>query len=72
MSGRRGVWRRSVQRERPMVVHVTTTDMSLDWLLAPQLVAFGDADNFIFYRAGVSVYIDFRHARALGNEQEPR
>ena len=26
-----------------VVVHVTTTDMSLDWLLAPQLVAFGDA-----------------------------
>ena len=26
-----------------VVVHLTTTDMSLDWLLAPQLVAFGDA-----------------------------
>jgi glycosyltransferase involved in cell wall biosynthesis len=26
-----------------VVVHVTTTDMSLDWLLAPQLVAFADA-----------------------------
>lgn len=28
---------------RPKVVHLTTTDMSLDWLLAPQLVAFVDA-----------------------------
>ena len=32
--------RRAVKRERPLVVHVTTTDMSLDWLLGPQLVAF--------------------------------
>ncbi|MDP2292452.1 MAG: glycosyltransferase family 4 protein [Actinomycetota bacterium] len=28
---------------RPKVVHLTTTDMSLDWLLAPQLLAFADA-----------------------------
>ena len=28
---------------RPVVVHLTTTDMSLDWLLAPQLRAFIDA-----------------------------
>lgn len=25
---------------RPKVIHLTTTDMSLDWLLAPQLLAF--------------------------------
>jgi glycosyltransferase involved in cell wall biosynthesis len=42
------VLRRLVRRApRPagdrVVVHVTTTDMSLDWLLAPQLVAFADA-----------------------------
>jgi glycosyltransferase involved in cell wall biosynthesis len=35
--------RRSVVRERPLVVHVTTTDMSLDWLLGPQLRAFAAA-----------------------------
>lgn len=29
--------------DRPVLVHLTTTDMSLDWLLAPQLVAFADA-----------------------------
>ena len=27
-------------RQRPMLVHLTTTDMSLDWLLGPQLRAF--------------------------------
>ena len=32
--------RRQVTRSKPRVVHVTTTDMSLDWLLAPQLQAF--------------------------------
>lgn len=30
-------------RERPRLVHLTTTDMSLDWLLRPQLEAFADA-----------------------------
>lgn len=30
-------------RDRPLLVHLTTTDMSLDWLLGPQLVAFGAA-----------------------------
>jgi glycosyltransferase involved in cell wall biosynthesis len=35
--------RRRSTRDRPLVVHVTTTDMSLDWLLAPQLIAFGEA-----------------------------
>jgi glycosyltransferase involved in cell wall biosynthesis len=28
---------------RPLLLHITTTDISLDWLLAPQLVAFADA-----------------------------
>jgi glycosyltransferase involved in cell wall biosynthesis len=32
--------RRRVTRTKPRVVHVTTTDMSLDWLLGPQLRAF--------------------------------
>jgi glycosyltransferase involved in cell wall biosynthesis len=30
-------------RERPVLVHVTTSDMSLDWLLGPQLRAFDAA-----------------------------
>ena len=31
------------ERERPVVVHLTTTDMSLDWLLGPQLAALVEA-----------------------------
>ncbi len=42
MTGR-SLLRRRVTRERPRVVHITTTDMSLDWLLGPQLRAFADA-----------------------------
>jgi glycosyltransferase involved in cell wall biosynthesis len=38
-----GLTRRRVTRTTPLVVHITTTDMSLDWLLGPQLVAFRDA-----------------------------
>jgi len=34
------VSRRHVTRTKPRVVHITTTDMSLDWLLGPQLKAF--------------------------------
>lgn len=30
-------------RDRPVLVHLTTTDMSLDWLLGPQLRAFAEA-----------------------------
>ena len=35
--------RRAITRTRPLVAHITTTDMSLDWLLGPQLQAFGNA-----------------------------
>jgi glycosyltransferase involved in cell wall biosynthesis len=35
--------RRVAGRDRPVLVHLTTTDMSLDWLLGPQLVAYADA-----------------------------
>ena len=28
---------------RPRLVHLTTTDMSLDWLIGPQLRAFAEA-----------------------------
>lgn len=33
----------ATEPERPKVIHLTTTDMSLDWLLAPQLQAFAAA-----------------------------
>ena len=32
-----------VRPGRPILVHLTTTDMSLDWLLGPQLSAFAAA-----------------------------
>lgn len=35
--------RRKRTGDRPRVVHLTTTDMSLDWLLGPQLRAFTNA-----------------------------
>jgi glycosyltransferase involved in cell wall biosynthesis len=35
--------RRTPRRDRPRVIHLTTTDMSLDWLLGPQLQAFAAA-----------------------------
>ena len=34
---------RRVLAHRPKVLHLTTSDMSLDWLLKPQLVAFASA-----------------------------
>ncbi len=42
--GRPDIWHQmSRGGDRPVLVHLTTTDMSLDWLLAPQLVAFAEA-----------------------------
>lgn len=41
-----------------MVVHVTTTDMSLDWLLAPQLVAFGDAGYEVVGMSAAGPHVD--------------
>lgn len=35
-------------RSRPRLVHVTTTDMSLDWLLGPQLRAFANEGFEVF------------------------
>lgn len=41
-------------RRRPRVVHVTTTDMSLDWLLRPQLERFAAAGYEVVGLAGPS------------------
>jgi glycosyltransferase involved in cell wall biosynthesis len=35
--------RRVEGRDRPVLAHLTTTDMSLDWLLGPQLAAYAKA-----------------------------
>jgi glycosyltransferase involved in cell wall biosynthesis len=34
---------RDMVRDKPRLLHITTTDMSLDWLLGPQLLAFQQA-----------------------------
>lgn len=54
MGGGRG------RRGRPRLVHVTTTDMSLDWLLGPQLRAYAGAG---FEVVGISA--PGPHVRAL-------
>ena len=45
-------------RRRPRVVHLTTTDMSLDWLLRPQLEAFVAAGYEVVGVAGPSGHAD--------------
>ena len=50
--------RASEHRDRPLVVHLTTTDMSLDWLLAPQLLAFQRAGYDIVDIDGVRMKFD--------------
>ena len=57
------------RRDRPWVVHVTTTDMSLAWLLGPQLQAFDEAG---FEVIGVSAPGPYgADLEALGVEHRP-
>ena len=53
---------RTNPRSRPRLLHVTTTDMSLDWLLGAQLRAFAAAGYEVM---GVSARTDPAHADAL-------
>src|SRR2546421_10333938 len=43
---------------RPMVIHVTTTDISLELLLGPQLEAFADAGLEVFGASAPGPYVD--------------
>jgi len=49
-----------VGRQRPRLVHLTTTDMSLDWLLRPQLEAFAAAGYEV-----IGISAPSGHAEAL-------
>ena len=49
---------------RPVVVHLTTTDMSLDWLLGPQLRAFIDAGYDVVGMSAPGSHVD--ELRAMG------
>ncbi len=51
---------------RPVVVHLTTTDMSLDWLLGPQLQAFADAGYRVIGMSAPGPHVD--HLREQGVE----
>lgn len=62
------IWRRP-HRDRPLVVHVTTTDMSLDWLLAPQLIAFSDAGFDVVGMSAPGPHV--AHLEALGIAHVP-
>jgi len=52
-------------RERPLVVHVTTTDMSLAWLLGPQLEAFGAAGYEVVGVSAPGPYVEQLEARGV-------
>jgi glycosyltransferase involved in cell wall biosynthesis len=58
--------RRRVTRSKPRVVHVTTTDMSLDWLLAPQLKAFKAAGYEIIGLSAAGPHVT--HLEEMGIE----
>ena len=45
------------RRERPVVVHVTTTDISLELLLGPQLRAFRDAGYDVIAMSAPGPYV---------------
>ena len=49
---------------RPRLVHVTTTDMSLDWLLGPQLRAFAAAGYEVIGMSAPGPHVE--HLEAMG------
>jgi len=49
---------------RPRVVHLTTTDMSLDWLLAPQLRAFDAAGYEVIGMSAPGPHVE--HLQSMG------
>lgn len=51
-------------RQQPRLVHLTTTDMSLDWLLAPQLEAFAAAGYEVVGMSAAGEHV--AHLRELG------
>ena len=57
--------RRHTVADRPRkVVHLTTTDMSLDWLLAPQLLAFADNGYDVVGMSAPGPHVE--HLESLG------
>jgi glycosyltransferase involved in cell wall biosynthesis len=50
---------------RPRLVHVTTTDMSLDWLLGPQLEAFAAAGYEVLGASAPGPHVEALEARGV-------
>ena len=50
---------------RPRLIHVTTTDMSLDWLLGPQLEAFIEAGFDVSGASAPGPHVDAIEARGV-------
>ena len=50
---------------RPRLVHITTTDMSLDWLLGPQLEAFADAGFEVLGASAAGPHVEAIEARGV-------
>ena len=63
--------RRQVTRTRPRVVHVTTTDISLDWLLAPQLQAFEAAGYEIIGLSAAGSHVAHLEELGIGHVDVP-
>ncbi|MCB0956320.1 MAG: glycosyltransferase, partial [Ilumatobacter sp.] len=49
----------------PRLIHLTTTDMSLDWLLAPQLVAFAAAGYEVVGASAAGPHVPALAARGI-------
>ncbi len=49
---------------RPRLVHLTTTDMSLDWLLGPQLCAFAEAGYEVIGMSAAGKHV--AHLESMG------
>jgi glycosyltransferase involved in cell wall biosynthesis len=74
----------SLKSTRPLLVHVTTTDMSLEWLLGPQLEAFAGSGFEVVGASGPGPFVEalrrrgvehvaLRHAtRAMAPAQDAR
>jgi len=51
----------------PRLVHLTTTDMSLDWLLRPQLEAFADAGYEVIGMSAPGPHVSALRASGIGH-----
>jgi glycosyltransferase involved in cell wall biosynthesis len=58
-------------RRRPLLVHVTTTDMSLDWLLGPQLRAFLDAGYEVVGMSAAGPHVEALEAMGVRHVAVP-